>query len=118
MKKLFKNQTVMWLIWCSILGSIGWVLHDFKLYQPIWAWIIGTIIFETFLIFFIIILSSFTTSIFFWNYTNVLKQLAGTGLGINFSNSEKSENFCITLIVIFHLIVNIFMAYVLSNRIY
>lgn len=116
MNLIERYPTLFWFIWCAILGTTGWCLHDFELYQPIWVWVLGTIVFETFSMFFIFILSSLLTSMIFWRHNDVIKQLAGMSVGVEYLNSRTSKRFCAVLIVLFHVAINIVMAYGLISR--
>jgi len=107
---LERISVVSWILFCVLLGSVGWGLHDPKLYQPWAVWVTGTFLFETVMLFLLMILSSFITSFFFPNYINILKETAGKGF-VNYKNSKASENFCTVLLVLFIILMNSFMIY-------
>ena len=115
-KDLLKHPPVIWTIWCIILGLIGYSIHDPNLYQPWYVWVIGSLIFESILLFFMMIIASITTSLFVWNYTNILREIAGSGLGVSFNKSERGDLLCSILLIIQHLTTNIVMFYVLYTK--
>lgn len=68
MKKILNKINlgpVLWTLFCMALGTIGWLIHNPELYQPWWAWVIGTIFFETVIVAAVLVISMLTSSIFF-----------------------------------------------------
>lgn len=107
----FHLEDYLWILWCCILGFIGWLLHDQNLYQPLIVWLIGYILFTTITAILELILASITTSFFFKSYTNVIKLLAIRSAGINPpAPSKTSSMFATGLFIAIHLTANLYMA--------
>jgi hypothetical protein len=111
--KYHNIAVIAWVSFNILLGILGWGLHDPKLYQPLYAWIIGTLLFENILVILLIILaSSLTSLIFFGRHTDVIAEAAGRKP----LSTPASETTFYIITLVQYLAVNGFMLYLMIYR--
>ena len=106
---------IAWILWCITLGCIGWRLHDPILYQPIYIWVIGTIIFESIMVVLCSLLANILTSIFFWRYPMPFSNAHDIAFSMRFNTSPNGEKCHSIFTIIFYIVVNIWIANELFN---